>query len=155
MSPPNAMRTLLLCAIPFLIAFPFQMTSSLDAAADTPRPQTPDTIRVVNATDQPLYFIYMPARSARPLRQEMPLSLNAPPPEYLEPGREAPLRGVTCANRDRLTGDTLLLYRIGAPDDDERATAILSSKRTFTPDVLSTLADQNCRMVIDSLDESS
>ena len=60
---------------------------------------------------------------------------------------------VMCEDRERLEGDALLLYRVGAADADGQATATLASTRPLTAEVLAALAENDCRLVIDVLED--
>jgi hypothetical protein len=126
------------------------MNDTSDAQAR--QQQSPDSIRVVNGTDAPIYVLHMPERSARPLRQEIPLDLTAPPAGYLAPDSSTVIPFITCDQRVRLEGDDLLLYRIGPPDAEQQAMATLAATRPFTAEVLAALPETDCRLVIDSLD---
>jgi hypothetical protein len=139
----------------FLLA-PLACSSSemSDDAAVVARQQSPDSIRVVNATASPIYVIHMPERAARPLRQEVTLDLTEPPAAYLEPDSAMVLPQITCTERNRLQGDQLLLYRVGPPEANGRATATLVATRPFTAEVLTALAANDCRLIVEALDDA-
>lgn len=145
------MRLLLPLLVLLLTACQTSVTPDGSEDAVPRQQQSPDSIQVINATGAPVYVIHMPARAARPVRQEVTLDVTTPPAGYLAPDSAMALPNVTCESRDQLEGDALLLYRVGAPDAGGQATATLASTRPLTAEVLAALADNDCRLVIDAL----
>lgn len=112
-----------------------------------------DSLTLINQADAALVYLAFNPRWGRPLKMQMEVDLDNPPPEFVPQDSSAALWD--CDALEDYEGFTLHLYRVEPPaDGGSDATAYLAESIEMTTDRFAALRGDGCRLEVEELAQS-